>query len=153
MDAREERERQTPLAKVRGHLDACPDDRQPVVLLTTGSLCPVHLMHVRVLEEAREHVAAAWTSVCVVGAFLSPSHDSYVGSKMRSSGNTAFHFSFEERAAMCDLATADSSFVAVDRWEGLQRDFVDFPDVYRIMQTWFDWLHESGRLRRRVQVQ
>ena len=50
------------------------------VLLMTGALNPVHNGHLASLEFARQACEAQ--GVVVLGGFLSPSHDSYVGPKM-----------------------------------------------------------------------
>ena len=87
------------------------------VVARLGRRC-LQLMHVAIHDEARLFVAASWPSRHVVGTFISPSHSSYVDNKMRRAGEQTMRF--EERAALCDAAVADSDFTCVDRWEGSQ---------------------------------
>ncbi len=58
------------------------DERPRIVLLSTGALNPVHLGHVSAMERAREYLNYAGYNV--VGGFMSPTHDDYVGPKMQS---------------------------------------------------------------------
>ena len=142
----------TPLEKLRRNLsnlqsqiqqcnksaDALNEKRaQKVVLLETGSLSPVHLEHVRMLELAKQHLESLFFEepaeeisqqrFVVVGAYLSPSCDQYV---MRKLGRSRPGFlSAAHRLAMCRLAVSHSSWIDVDSWEAAQDHFVDFPQV------------------------
>src|SRR5437763_7703456 len=52
---------------------------RPAVLLTTGGFCPVHAGHLMMMERAR--AAAEGAGWDVLGGYLSPGHDAYVGLK------------------------------------------------------------------------
>ena len=115
-------------------------------MLSTGSYNPIHRMHLesfylaRKLLEERNHL--------VVGAFLSPSHDSYVRTKLGDDDciGTA------DRLNMCELSiearqklqgtdqllqsqqtvptSNEADFLSLDKWESIAcAHFVDFPEV------------------------
>lgn len=56
----------------------------PIVLISTGSLSPIHLLHVRVLEIAKKELESQDSRIKVIGGFVSPSHDDYTSSKLGS---------------------------------------------------------------------
>jgi hypothetical protein len=75
-----------PLDKISSTVDGRPR----IVLLSTGALNPVHLGHVSAMERAREYLNYAGYNV--VGGFMSPTHDDYVGPKMQSQvGRACYH--------------------------------------------------------------
>eukprot|EP01116_Phalansterium_solitarium_P022628 TRINITY_DN7543_c0_g1_i1.p2 TRINITY_DN7543_c0_g1~~TRINITY_DN7543_c0_g1_i1.p2 ORF type:complete len:204 (-),score=68.13 TRINITY_DN7543_c0_g1_i1:17-628(-) len=86
-------------------------------------MCPVHHMHVSVFDIAKAHLEKTHP-LQVVGGFLSPSHDNYVGQKLGSDSIESIH-----RVEMCRLALASHPFVACSSWEAEQPRFVDFPGV------------------------
>ena len=102
--------------------------RKCAVLVTTGALNPVHRGHIEMLEVARRALADQLPDCPVVAGFISPSHDLYVEPKCRRYGS---HFwSATHRAAMVDLAIADSDWLDCGRWETAQTDYwPDFPEV------------------------
>mmetsp|Transcript_11270 Transcript_11270/g.31622 ORF Transcript_11270/g.31622 Transcript_11270/m.31622 type:complete len:295 (+) Transcript_11270:181-1065(+) len=129
----------TPTAKILANLkllsarnaDRAENDKQvPIVLLMTGSFCPVHRMHVHAMEEARRAVEACGHHM-VVGGFLSPSHDSYVSMKLGDESIPA-----SSRVDMCALATEASDFLATDPWESSVDTFYDYPVVANRLQRW-----------------
>jgi nicotinic acid mononucleotide adenylyltransferase len=102
--------------------------RKCAVLVTTGALNPVHRGHIEMLEVARRALADQLPDCPVVAGFISPSHDLYVEPKCRRYGS---HFwSATHRAAMVDLAIADSDWLDCGRWETAQTGYwPDFPEV------------------------
>uniref|UniRef100_A0A6V2T1S6 Cytidyltransferase-like domain-containing protein n=1 Tax=Heterosigma akashiwo TaxID=2829 RepID=A0A6V2T1S6_HETAK len=107
-------------------------DRKPyAALLTTGSLNPIHKMHVEMLEIARRHLSQYFK---VVGGFISPSHDSYVKSKMRSVAGTQ-KWCIPHREKLCKLALMDSDWISADLWEFNCSSFVDFFSVFQQLQN------------------
>jgi len=116
-----------PFAKIEAMCAALPsgDTRQRVVLLMTGSLNPVHKLHMQSFEIAKRGLEQD-AKLVVVGGLLSASHDDYVGRKVR-----ADLIPFVDRAALCRLAVNDSKWVDFDEWEGRQAGFRDFPAVAR----------------------
>lgn len=97
-----------------------------VVLLATGALNPVHLGHVAMLERAR--AALESDGLDVVGGFLSPSHDAYVGPKAAAGGEAALPASV--RLDLCRLALEGLPWAAAASWESSVRGgWPDYPEV------------------------
>jgi hypothetical protein len=70
-----------PLEKIRRRLASRERGERPaVVLLTTGAFSPVHSGHIQMMESARAELEAR--GYFVAGGYLSPSHDSYVSTKL-----------------------------------------------------------------------
>jgi len=112
---------------------------QPVVLLSTGSLCPVHLGHVKNLELVRK--ALEQSRMAVVGGFISPTHDGYVRNKYLSSflgddkeARKEGWLDMRQRLELVQLAVADSDWIVADGWEVEQDAFIDFPQVAEAFQ-------------------
>jgi hypothetical protein len=120
-----------PLGKVAAKLAAVGPGVPTAVLLSTGALNPVHRGHVDVLRRARRAVESA-TALKVVGGFVSPSHRWYVEPKAAKARTR--YLPTEARAAAAALATADSDWLDVGRWEGWRPGFrwPDFPEVCAI---------------------
>ena len=115
----------------------------PVVLVTTGSFCPIHRGHVEMMELARAAIESQ--GMAVLGGYISVSHDAYVVAKCGPTTPTAAH-----RLAMCEAAVADSEWLMVDPWEALCRDRpVNFTDVIRRLEG---YLSAHLRLHRAVEV-
>ena len=133
----------TPLDKVERLLERYrgePASKCRCVLLSTGSYNPIHRMHVESFYLARR--ALEERNLLVVGAFLSPSHDSYVRSKLGDHDCIGT----EDRLNMCQLSidaqkgqdVGDTKlgsnevncFLSLDKWESTVCSFfVDFPEV------------------------
>eukprot|EP01062_Namystynia_karyoxenos_P040186 TRINITY_DN29309_c0_g1_i1.p1 TRINITY_DN29309_c0_g1~~TRINITY_DN29309_c0_g1_i1.p1 ORF type:complete len:278 (+),score=54.96 TRINITY_DN29309_c0_g1_i1:70-834(+) len=108
-------------------------DKRKCVLLSTGSLNPVHLGHVDMFERARAHLMQEHGMVVLAG-WLSPSHGDYVGAKMdrmRAQGcSSAFHIDPSLRCDAVAAATRESPWLDVGRWESSQPPpWQDFPQV------------------------
>eukprot|EP01102_Stenamoeba_stenopodia_P001650 TRINITY_DN11492_c0_g1_i1.p1 TRINITY_DN11492_c0_g1~~TRINITY_DN11492_c0_g1_i1.p1 ORF type:complete len:473 (-),score=127.17 TRINITY_DN11492_c0_g1_i1:57-1475(-) len=106
-------------------------DRLPVVLLMTGSFCPIHRMHIELLKETKKWLNKKRDEfkMEVVAALISPLHDHYVFSKLGSAFIPATH-----RVKMCELAIREAGctdWIFVDTWMSDQRWFVDYPDALR----------------------
>jgi len=88
------------------------------VLLSTGSFCPVHRGHLRMMELAKNELERR--GAVVLGGYLSPSHDRYVQMKCGALNPGAAH-----RVRMCEEALAheveagEPAWLAVDPWEAL----------------------------------
>jgi hypothetical protein len=87
------------------------DNNTPsVILVTTGSFSPVHKGHIQMMESARAHFESLQFNV--VGGYIVPGHDSYVGQK---NGGTAA-MSAGDRIRCLELATQDIDWLMVDPW-------------------------------------
>lgn len=129
-----------PLALVRKNLaafDALSDaeklGRRPFVLVSTGALNPVHRGHVDMLVRARRCLEAQAGAV-VVGGFVSPSHDGYVGPKCRRFGT--LHLDAPLRLRLASLSVAGSDWLAAPGWEcsPARRSWPDFGPVVEALQ-------------------
>lgn len=78
-----------------------------IVLVACGSFSPITLMHLRMMECAKERVLENYPNASVVG-LMSPVNDAY-GKKGLVSA--------KHRIEMCRLATLDSNWICVDTWE------------------------------------
>jgi nicotinic acid mononucleotide adenylyltransferase len=127
----------TPLAYLRQKVSetAPVPGRTRAVLLCTGSLNPVHVTHLRVFDIAAKFLKDQCAIDCLVG-FLSPSCDLYVQGKL---GADAIPFRDRHRMCVlsCEAHNADPGLLHVecDSWEGLQKDFFNFPTVRERMAT------------------
>lgn len=113
-------------------LPASPGAR-PVVLLTTGALCPVHAGHVAMMERARDAAEAAGFDV--LGGYLSPGHDDYVALKCGRAAIPA-----HERLQQCAEVARRSGWLSVDPWEALHRRVsVNYTDVAARLRSYLQW--------------
>ena len=137
-------ETQTPLEPLRAalkahHADPAQEKRHPVVLLATGSMTPVHRMHITMFDVAAMYLEKH-CDMQVCAAYLSPSCDDYVWNKLGVES-----IPLEHRAAMCRLAADEHNRTSptavpifVDLWEAEQPRFVSFPKVRDRLQSVMD---------------
>ncbi|KAB2580968.1 Nicotinamide mononucleotide adenylyl transferase [Lasiodiplodia theobromae] len=88
--------------------------RTPLVLVACGSFSPITYLHLRIFEMALDWVRYN-TEFEVVGGYLSPVGDAYKKAGLASA---------EHRINMCNLAVADSSWISVDQWEPLHKEYL-----------------------------
>lgn len=101
-----------------------------------GSFCPIHLHHTEMLEAAKarmEQEQDGASGAMILGGFLSPSHDDYVGVKLQGED---LLLNSEERLELCRLQTADSNWIDVDAWEARQDRFQDYSTVTSRLQQY-----------------
>lgn len=103
----------TPIDKILKNLDGHPPKEKPVILVTTGSLAPLHQGHLHMMEEARAYFENLGRRV--VGGYLVPSHDNYVTIKAPGMEK----YTSERRVALAQAAVEDSSWLMVDPSEAL----------------------------------
>lgn len=114
-----------------------------LVLLTTGSLNPVHKAHIALGAWAKRQLdARPLGDVTVVAFVVSPSHFSYVRSKLGETAIPSHH-----RLELCRLAIENDAEIAqcgsenfahVDSWECDANAFVDFPVTCAALQERID---------------
>jgi hypothetical protein len=103
------------------------------VLLSTGGLNPIHNGHLDLFDRAKRCLESEH-DFAVVGGFISPSHDLYVGPKCKAF--KAVHFSANERLGLTRLACQDSDWLECASWESEQKGFwPDFPEVVEALQN------------------
>ncbi len=103
-------------------------NKKVAVLVSTGAFSPIHLGHVQIMEKAKITLETyGWN---VVGGYMSPSHDYYVGPKAMMF-KTPFA-NAEHRVKMAELATDEYEWLAVGKWEARNKiNWPDFPIVCR----------------------
>ena len=106
-----------PIGKVRKNVreaaQSVTKEEEFVVLMSTGSYCPVHLEHIRMFEIVKQHYEKLGKTV--VGGYMFPSHDDYVESKMKRKGS--LHISGYHRWRMIEESVRDSSWIEADAFE------------------------------------
>jgi hypothetical protein len=99
------------------------------VLLTIGSLNPIHKGHVHMMNRAKTSLEnQGWT---VWAGFVSPSHELYLQSKqLRGRLGPLDVASAEHRLAMAELAIKEHPWLKVGRWETTVSGYwPDYPEV------------------------
>nr|KAF6444623.1 nicotinamide nucleotide adenylyltransferase 1 [Molossus molossus] len=94
-------------------------EKTEVVLLACGSFNPVTNMHLRLFELARDYVNRTGKYKVIKG-IISPVGDAY-----KKKGLISAH----HRVVMAQLATKNSSWVEVDTWESLQKEWMETAKV------------------------
>lgn len=132
----------TPLDAITRRLASAPADKPLVVALSTGGFYPVHRGHTAMMDIARSALEdRGWH---VLGGYLSPGHDHYVGSKAADAPDA------ERRLRLCEDATADSDWLMVDPWEALHTGrAVNFTEVVARLEA---YLSRHIRTHRRIHV-
>lgn len=94
-----------------------------IVLVSSGAYNPIHMLHIRALYVARQYVESNY-KFPVVGAFISPSHDTFVRVKNRR--NPREMITKRHRIALIETAVASSSWIEVNKWEITRRRVLDY---------------------------
>jgi nicotinamide mononucleotide adenylyltransferase len=96
----------------RQKLNLCPaSNAKPIVLILCGSFSPISLMHLRMMEMAKDWIEQQFTSKQVIGGYISPVSNFYQKEGLIPA---------EHRIEMCRLAVKDSPWLMVDDWECTQ---------------------------------
>ena len=115
------------------HLTTHPPSNTPpnttprrAVLVSTGAYSPIHLGHVHILHQAKQTLEThGWH---VMGGYISPSHDFYVGPKSKSHRTSFANAS--HRVAMAELAVQAHDWLAIAKWESRHPNrWPDFTEV------------------------
>lgn len=91
-------------------------DLIPCVLVATGTFSPVHRMHIINMELSKQQIEKSNDKYCVIGGFISPTHDYYVNHKLGDLGIPAIH-----RLKMLSLALQDNDWIEVSPWHPNQQ--------------------------------
>jgi nicotinamide mononucleotide adenylyltransferase len=128
--------KQTPLWKlVTGMKRLEGTERTPLVLVAIGKFNPVNLMHLHTFEVAKQYLERH-THYGVIGGYMCPMHDKLVRSACR--GDVRQAIPGRRRLDMCQIATADSKWVDVGRWEIVQKTgHLDYPEILHRMSDLF----------------
>ena len=126
----------TPLTKLlHGMKRLNNTGRTPLVLIAIGKYNPVNLMHPHMFEVARQYLERH-THYGVVGGFMCPMHDKLVKNACR--GDVRQAIPGRRRLDMCQIATSESSWVDVGRWEIVQKTgHLDYPEILHRMSDLF----------------
>ena len=122
-----------PIGKLQANISKgiVPNTRL-AVLLSTGGLNPIHNGHLDMFYRAKRCLESEH-NFAVVGGFVSPSHDLYVGPKCEAL--KTFHFSANERLKLTQLACEESDWLECASWESEQEGYwPDFPEVLHALQ-------------------
>jgi len=127
-----------PLDNFLARQTSCERVKPQCVLLTTGAMNPPHRGHAQLLRQARARLEQEGYDV--LAAWVSPSHDGYVGPKAGRLGTV--HISSAFRLHLARLMLHGDDFVSVGAWEA-QYDglWPDFPVVAEALQR---SLHDLG---------
>jgi nicotinamide mononucleotide adenylyltransferase len=103
-----------PVSKlVASRIASAETQKRYAILVSCGSYNPIHCAHVAMMHEAKHALESS--AHIVLGAYVSPVNDGYGKAGLAS---------FSQRAAVCDAMLQDDDLVMIDRWEGLQPEYV-----------------------------
>lgn len=114
------------LRATRSNVTGSPSKDQKldvIVLVASGAYNPIHMLHIRAFYVARQYVESNY-KFPVVGAFISPSHDTFVRVKNRR--NPHEMITKRHRLSLIEAAVASSSWIEVDKWEITRRRVLDY---------------------------
>ena len=110
---------------INAHLDCTPISfmleklkvaKNPAIILSTGSFCPLHDGHLEMMVKAREAVEKAGYDV--IGGYLAPDNDDYVLTK-------ANVLNIHERISIINSQIKEIDWIAVDPWSGVFRKYAE----------------------------
>jgi len=136
-----------PTAKLENKLNQSNNNDEnttiKVVLIATGSYSPIHVMHVHMLEAAKQHLEENYKGKYdVIAGYLSPSHDNYVHRKLGDDW-----IPIEHRFEMCELALQYSSWISLSRWEGMEERFSYIDSVLNVHDKVFKHYFPHHRIQ------
>jgi len=102
------------------------EGKSKVVLISPGSFSPIHVMHVHMMEIAKQYVEGGNFNgrYEVVAGYMSPAHNNYIHIKL---GND--FIPFKDRCNMIELTLQHSNWISLTKWEGMQGDTQFFEQV------------------------
>ena len=90
--------------------------KNPAIIYTTGSFCPLHDGHLEMVDKARLAVEAKGYDV--IGGYIAPDNDEYVSRK-------ANVLNIHERLKIISRKIKDIDWLAVDPWNGVFRNYAE----------------------------
>lgn len=123
----------TLMNSIRSSWPSTPAAQNVAVILSTGAMNPAHRGHAQLLHQAADRLSKAGYKVA--GAYISPTHDSYVQPKARRLQTIGLSNAF--RLEVARLTVLHDDLVALSPWECSQSGFVDFPQVSEQCQREF----------------
>lgn len=130
---------------LESRLQFCEENNKiPAVILTTGSFCPVHKGHIYSLLDSRDFIESNF-NYKIIAIYASPSNDDYVANKAIRHSFFRFFLKFEQRCKLFEQTIEimaknkefEEDFIFLDRWEGNQVEFIDFPEVWNTINGSF----------------
>lgn len=97
-------------------LDKFKAAKNPAIILSTGSFCPLHDGHLEMMVKAKEAVEAAGYDV--IGGYLAPDNDDYVLTKTNV-------LNIHERISIINSQIKNIDWLAVDPWSGVFRKYAE----------------------------
>jgi nicotinamide mononucleotide adenylyltransferase len=104
----------TDLSKIRSNINLIKSDGENVVLISTGSMNPIHRSHISNMIKTKNYLENVY-HLNVLGGFISPTHDQYVEGKLGNELIFGIH-----RIEMCQKAIEEENqqnWLAVDKAE------------------------------------
>ena len=113
------------------------------VLVTTGAMNPIHRGHVAMLDRAADKLSSL--GIPVIGGWLSPSHDLYVGPKMSSLGTLNNFVPARHRINICRGVIKDHDRWRCSTWEAsVPSHWPDFPEVCQTLAAHIDLVYPES---------
>jgi nicotinic acid mononucleotide adenylyltransferase len=103
----------TPLYKINNNLNKVVGKKKCAVLLSTGAFSPIHRGHILYMDAAKKELSKR--GICVLGGYISPSHDGYVDFK--DGGRAKMNAKY--RLRLCREAVRNSGWLMADGWESV----------------------------------
>ncbi|RGB24485.1 hypothetical protein C1646_773043 [Rhizophagus diaphanus] len=141
----------TPTTKLLTNLSQLKSEtpsKMPVVLLTTGSMNPIHKQHYNNFEIAKRELESRLSQVKVIAGFISPSQDCYVFGKLGK-----YAISIDKRIEMCKLAVSESDWIDVDLWEAKsKKSGLKFINHWEVLYRLSKFLNEHDEINCNIKV-
>jgi nicotinic acid mononucleotide adenylyltransferase len=97
----------------------------------TGAFSPIHAGHIIVMKTAKSELEKR--GFCVIGGFLSPSHDEYVN--LKDGGRAKLDAKY--RVSLCKKAVKGSDWLMADGWESQHvTKPINYSVVYRRLKKY-----------------
>ena len=112
-----------------------PETNKHCILLTTGSMCPLHEGHIEMMNKAKEE--AIKNGYEVLGGYISPDHDGYVGVKTNNYMNA-----YERCSYGYDLIKEKglNDWLNIDSWNSIFAPVaLNFTDVYLRLELYLKY--------------